>query len=257
MYTNEFLIILILAGFGWVTWWMFFRKNKRRRKHFSAAWRKILLEEVKFYRDLSVADRDTFEQMILHFLEKVTITGVETTIDDKDLLLVASSGVIPLFEFPSWEYCNLNEVLLYGSQFNQEYQTSGKERNILGMVGSGAMNRMMILSKPALHQGFKNHNSKMNVGIHEFIHLLDKSDGEIDGIPEVIMEQQYVIPWLKLMHEEINDIKAGKSDINPYGATNQAEFFSVVSEYFFKRPLLFQKKHPELFDLMEKVFRVE
>lgn len=257
MSTNEFLIFFILAGFGWVTWWMFFRKNKSARRSFPDNWRDILNEEVRFYRNLTSENKDTFEQMVLNFLDKVTITGVETTVDDKDKLLVAASGVIPLFEFPAWEYCNLNEVLLYGTQFNRDYETRGKERNILGMVGSGAMNRMMILSKPALYQGFQNNNSKTNVGIHEFIHLLDKSDGEIDGIPEVIMEQQYVIPWLKLMHEEIRDIKAGRSDINPYGATNQAEFFSVVSEYFFKRPRLFQQKHPELFDLMEKVFRVD
>ncbi len=114
----------------------------------------------------------------------------------------------------------------------------------------------MILSKPALHRGFEDKHSKSNVGIHEFIHLLDKADGEIDGIPEVIMEQQYVIPWLKLMHDEIEEIKSRQSDINPYGATNKAEFFSVASEYFFNRPLLFEKKNPELFELMEKVFRV-
>ncbi len=193
----------------------------------------------------------------MNFLSKTTITGIETDITDSDKLLVASSGVIPLFEFPDWEYPNLNEVLLYASTFNLDYKTKGKDRSVLGMVGSGAMNRMMILSKPALHRGFEDKHSKSNVGIHEFIHLLDKSDGDIDGIPEVIMEQQYVIPWLKLMHEEIDDIKKRDSDINPYGATNQAEFFSVASEYFFNRPLLFKKKNPELYEIMEKVFRVD
>jgi hypothetical protein len=27
MSTNQFLILFILAVFGWVTWWMFFRKS--------------------------------------------------------------------------------------------------------------------------------------------------------------------------------------------------------------------------------------
>lgn len=257
MSNNDFLVILIVAGFGWLTWWMFFRNVKPKRKIFPSRWRKIIYTEVRFYRNLSPEDRDSFEQMVMNFLDKVTITGIQTGVSDKDRILVASSGVIPLFEFPSWEYRNLNEVILYDKQFNRDYETEGTERNILGMVGSGAMNRMMILSKPALYQGFENTNSKTNVGIHEFIHLLDKSDGDVDGVPEVIMEQQYVIPWLNLMHEEIRDIKAGRSDINPYGATNQAEFFSVVSEYFFNRPILFQKKHPELYEMMEKVFRVD
>ena len=82
----------------------------------------------------------------------------------------------------------------------------------------------------------------------------DKADGIIDGVPGVLMENQYVIPWVKKMEEEIAEILERKSDIRPYGATNQAEFLSVVSEYFFKRPRLLSKKHPELFDLLEKLY---
>lgn len=257
MTKNVFLAIIIISLMIWITWRMFFKKPNRDHRPFPGPWKVILKKEVRFYRLLPPGDKDKFEQMVLNFLDKITVTGVETEIDDTDKLLVASSAIIPLFEFPDWEYRNLNEVLLYDNYFNQEYETQGKERNISGMVGSGAMNRMMILSKPALRQGFENTNSKSNVGIHEFIHLLDKSDGETDGIPEIVMEQQYVIPWLKMIHNEIHEIKSGHSDINPYGATNEAEFFSVVSEYFFERPLLFKKKHPELFDMLEKVFRID
>jgi len=117
------------------------------------------------------------------------------------------------------------------------------------------MNRLMILSKPALRKGFENEWSKSNVGIHEFIHLLDKADGAIDGLPEMLAQRQFTIPWVKLMHDKINEIRKNKSDINPYGATNQAEFLSVVGEYFFSQPHLFSKKHPELFNLMEELFR--
>ena len=119
------------------------------------------------------------------------------------------------------------------------------------------MNRKMILSKPALHQGFENEHSKSSVGIHEFVHLIDKTDGTVDGLPEVILQKQYVIPWLKMMHQEIEKIKKGHSDINPYGALNEAEFFSVVSEYFFNQPKLFEKKHPELFSMMDTMFNVQ
>lgn len=35
------------------------------------------------------------------------------------------------------------------------------------------------------------------------------------------------------MQREIKAIRAGKSEINPYAATNEAEFFAVVTEYFF------------------------
>jgi len=53
---------------------------------------------------------------------------------------------------------------------------------------------------------------------------------------------------------QIEEIYEGESDINPYGATNTQEFFAVTTEYFFERPLLMKRKHPELHDILEKVF---
>jgi MtfA peptidase len=56
------------------------------------------------------------------------------------------------------------------------------------------------------------------------------------------------------MQHEIKLIHEDRSDIDPYGATNEAEFFAVVSEYFFDRPKLLKEKHPELYELLEKIF---
>jgi MtfA peptidase len=144
--------------------------------------------------------------------------------------------------------------LLYPDSFNHDFEHEGEGRNVLGMVGSGALNHMMILSQFELRQAFTNKTGKTNTGIHEFVHLLDKSDGDIDGIPQALLQKQYIIPWLQLMQKEINLIIEDQSDINPYGATNEAEFFAVVAEYFFERPALLKEKHPELYKLLGKVF---
>ena len=112
----------------------------------------------------------------------------------------------------------------------------------------------MILSKPSLHNGFRNETDKKNTAIHEFVHLIDKLDGNVDGIPELLMEKQYVIPWLDLIRKKIEQIQAGKSDINPYGATKESEFFAVISEYFFERPKLLKRKHPELYKYLVEIF---
>ena len=84
--------------------------------------------------------------------------------------------------------------------------------------------------------------------------MIDKSDGVIDGIPETLMDKQYVIPWIDLMNQEMEAIYKNKSDINPYGGTNKSEFFAVASEYFFERPKLMSKKHPKLYHILEQVF---
>lgn len=57
------------------------------------------------------------------------------------------------------------------------------------------------------------------------------------------------------MHKNIKEIRADKSDINPYATTNQQEFFAVAAEYFFERPQLMKEKHPELYEMLEKIFK--
>jgi len=216
----------------------------------------LLLKNVAFYRSLNDIEKLRFEEKVSEFLAYVRITGVDTNVEDIDRLLVASSAIIPIFGFPEWKYYNLREVLLYPETFDkEEFLSTNNRRNTLGMVGNGPMQRVMILSKPALHAGFINTQSVDNTGIHEFVHLIDKDDGDVDGLPEALLTKQYMIPWLNLINENIQAIIEGNSDINIYGATNKAEFFAVAAEYFFKRPDLFKEKHKELYNLMSQIFR--
>lgn len=249
------LTILILAIFGLVLS-LFFRA---RRKNVVAGpipetFKQILEEQVPFYKNLDDDRKQEFENRIQHFLASTRITGVKTTVEDIDRVLIASSAVIPIFNFSGWEYVNLHEVLLYPDSFDHEFQQEGAHRSIIGMVGSGAMNHVMILSQHELRQAFINKTGKTNTAIHEFVHLVDKTDGTIDGVPEFILGKKYILPWLQLMRKEIELILKDRSDINPYGATNEAEFFAVVSEYFFERPKLLKEKHPELYNLLSEIF---
>lgn len=251
LWTLPLLLMFVLL------WNIWFYKKPAKIKSFSENWIAILNDKVGYYARLTDAEKRRFEKEILHFFNTVSITGVKVDITDTDRLLVASSAVIPLFGFPELRYRNINEVLLYKDAFNADHQFEGKERNILGKVGSGDMNRLMILSLPALRAGFSQEHSKSNVGIHEFVHLIDMADGAVDGLPESLLQQQYVMPWLNAMHEEIEDIKQRESDINPYGATSKIEFFSVASEYFFNQPKKFKKNHPDLYAVLAKIYAQE
>jgi len=206
---------------------------------FDPEWRSILSKKVNFYTTLSKEEKLRFEYKIQEFLLNYRITGINLTVEFTDKLLIASSAVIPIFEFPEWKYPNLYEILLYPDKFNEKFETSGDNRNILGMVGTGYMNGKMILSKPALYNGFANETDKKNTAIHEFVHLIDKSDGTIDGIPSLLLKRQYAIPWLDLINKEMKAIFANKSDINPYGGTNKVEFFAVANTIFTNEPSLY------------------
>lgn len=215
----------------------------------------ILSSNIAFFRALDKKEQQQFEHEVREFLSYIKITGVGTSVDNLDRILVAASAVIPVFAFPEWKYHNLQEVLLYPDTFNNSFQTEGEGRSIMGMVGSGYMEGKMLLSRHSLRQGFKNDSDKNNTAIHEFVHLIDKADGDTDGIPKQLLSKQYSIPWLDMTYQKMQEIINNDSDINPYGTANKAEFFAVVSEYFFERPDLLQQKHPELYTLLQQIFK--
>jgi MtfA peptidase len=253
MWILVLLAICVLAYFV-ARWGKSTGTSKEIPIEFSPSWRLILDQRVLFYHNLNREEKVRFERDVSRFIKKVRITGVNTEIDITDKLLVASSAAIPVFGFPDWDYTFLNEVLLYPGSFDRNFNINSREEFITGMVGNGSMEGKMILSKPSLHLGFTNETDKQNVGVHEFIHLLDKEDGEIDGIPATLMNKKFSIPWLQLIREKTEEMQKGDKDINPYGGTHEREFFAVAGEYFFERPHLLRENHPELYLLLSRAF---
>ena len=226
---------------------------------FPAAWRQILTERVAFYRALAAPEQARFERQMRLFLARTRITGVQTEVGDTTRLLVAASAVIPVFGFGDWEYRNLGEVLIVPDAWQLDTQPDHEVKplqgTLLGSVQGFQNQHYMRLSKASLEQGFRDGLDRQNVGIHEFAHLVDEADGAIDGLPQAALPAGLLAPWAALMHREIETIRAGKSEIDEYAGTSEAEFFAVVTEYFFERPEKLQEHHPELYDLLRQAFQ--
>lgn len=257
MSTQKIIFLILLVILISYILYRTFKKKKYDINSFKSEWRNILHRDVDYYSNLILAEKERFELAILVFFDNVSIIGVDTKINDTDKILVAASAVIPLFGLPGSSLTNISEVLIYKNRFDKDYGTEGNnaDRNILGMVGEGNMNRIMILSQPALHNGYNKKHSSHNVGIHEFVHLIDKADGKTDGLPKFALEKEEIQNWLSLVRSEIQSILAGESEINPYGATSEIEFLSVVSEYFFMQPKKLKENHAELYDKLKQIFR--
>ncbi len=255
------MIISIIAALCLIAFMMYsyFSITKRKKPaSFPDSWLGILDKEVLFYKNLTASQKTCFQKRMMTFLAEVNVEAVGFEISDRDKIFVAASAVIPIFNFGDWHYNNLDTVLIYPDYFNVdlEFNERSEGRIIGGMVGTGQFENHMILSKKALDFGFSNKTDKGNTAIHEFVHLLDKMDGETDGVPERLLGKEYIAPWLHLMYKEMEAINNDESDIRKYGATNEAEFFAVASEYFFERPRLFKRKHPELYEMLSKCFLV-
>jgi len=251
-------LCIIAWPIAWGVHYQIRRKCKRRMKvvqqPFPKEMEQILQTHVAYYIALDESQRERFRQLMLVFIDEVRITGIQTDVDIVTRTLVAASAVIPIFGFPDWEYSRLGEVLIYPRSFGSNFQREGdSDRSTLGLVGTGSLGGVMILSKPALISGFQNPKDKRNVGIHEFAHLVDLGDGAIDGLPPGISADE-VRPWIEWVHDELEDPSEDRHHINPYGYTNEVEFFAVLTEYFFEAPDVLQRKNPKMYEILTKMY---
>ena len=228
----------------------------RRKEGFDLplSYQELLNDYVLFYAKLTDADKKKFDGRFEKFLSSVRITGANAEIEDLDRVLIGAAAIIPVYHISDWEYVNLREVLVYPGNFNTDFEQHGTERSISGMVGTGHLQNVMILNKWELRQGFVNNKNQSNTAIHEFVHLIDKMDGTLDGVPEILLQRKHIAEWQQLLENTMEAIRRGESDINPYGATSAVECFAVVSEYFFEQPEAFRFRHPELNELLEMIY---
>jgi len=259
-----YLITLAVLGAVIFAFYRYATADARHRaealaQEFPAAWRQILSERVAFYLSLTKNEKQRFEKQVQVFLVDTRITGIQTEVDDTTRLLVAASALIPIFGFRDWQYHNLGEVLIVPDAWKLKHDPDREVKplqgTLLGSVQGFQNQHYMRLSKASLEQGFRDGLDRQNVGVHEFAHMLDEADGVIDGVPQAALPAELLQPWAEVMQREIAAIRDGKSEINDYGGTNEAEFFAVVTEYFFEKPEKLQENHPELYELLSRAFR--
>ncbi len=249
------LLIMIAAGMAIYTYRQRVEKKKIADYQLPAEAETILGLYVDFYKKLDATQKALFRERVRDFLARTRITGVKDTIvEDIDRVLIAAGAIIPIFAFAGWRYNNVDEVLVYATTFSQSFETMGEDRNILGMVGYGPLNGKVLLSQQAVRRGFLYPADGRNTVLHEFSHLLDKADGGIDGVPEYLLGKEHIAPWIQYMRAEIERLRKEDTGINPYAATNEAEFFAVMSEYFFEKPAELQQHHPELYTMLARIF---
>lgn len=166
----------------------------------------ILDRRVPYYRGLDAETKERFRLLAAIFLDETAITGAGCEIDDAVRVLVAASAVIPILGFPDWEYSTLREVLVKPGEFVARRRESDEDVDpLLGMVdhSGGTFHGTLILSKEDLVRGFSRARDKSNVGIHEFAHLVDEGDGEIDGIP-AYLPREHIRDWMGMVSRQLD-----------------------------------------------------
>jgi Mlc titration factor MtfA (ptsG expression regulator) len=97
------------------------------------------------------------------------------------------------------------------------------------------------------------------VVFHEFAHKLDMLDHEIDGTPPLRQSEQYDA-WSRACGDVYFELqkrvaRGQRTFLDKYGATNEAEFFAVGTEFFFEKPRQLRRQHPKLYQVLSEYYR--
>ncbi len=84
-------------------------------------------------------------------------------------------------------------------------------------------------------------------------------NGDFDGTP-AIDDAPLRQRWAQVMGREYKQLcraadRGKKTLLDPYGATNPAEFFAVITECFFDLPWELERRHAELYAVLHDYFR--
>ncbi|TAL35429.1 MAG: hypothetical protein EPN93_10375 [Spirochaetes bacterium] len=251
------VLILACAAACFCMSYLFMTRTWRRRRKaleapFPAEHERLLRAHVAYYEALSQDERARFRREVQVFLAEHPVLGVGTDVDERVRVLVAASAVIPLFAIPDREYPDVGEILIYPSDFDDDFNFTRSPDEMMGMVTSDSS--AVILAKPALLEAFRG-RARMHVGIHEFVHKLDNGEGGIDGAVEALADRATLARWKEISRREIDALERRESDIDDYALSADSEFFPVLAEYFFQDPAAFARLHGELYEVMMKIFR--
>ncbi len=217
------------------------------------------LKDFHPYQFLTPTEKKRFNAKFLFFLEDKAFHGVDgLEVTDYMKQVVAAEACLMITNLPGGVFPGLRNIYLTQDDFVPKHNPVDEHTGLPQYEersGEAWQAGPLIFSWRAIEDG-------ESVIYHEFSHHLDQQeDGGFDGTPELGSEGSYD-EWARVMGEEFLGLReavaAGKhSYIDDYAATSEAEFFAVVTEYFFTEPRDLLENHPELFRVFQNYYRLD
>lgn len=249
----------------------FLRRRESRkwlRQSFPEELRTWIEEEFPRIRSLPEELRPRLEGYTLYLMETRNFEACggleEVTREMKALICVQAALLLVGLERHRF-YPGLLSILVYPGAFRDRgHRRFGiaEEDDRGTLLGESWETGSVILSWDSVVAGARNADDGMNVTIHEFAHQLDQENGT-DGVP-VLRNRDAYRQWARVLEEHyeelVEEVEKGKGSrtlIDPYGATNPAEFFAVVSETFFEESAELREEHPELYEQLRNYYGLD
>ncbi|HEV3166335.1 MAG TPA: M90 family metallopeptidase [Isosphaeraceae bacterium] len=240
------------------------RRERLRALPFPAEWTQIIQKNVPLFNRLPEPDQHELQGHIQVFLAEKSFEGcggLELT--DEIKVTIAAQACLLLLHRQDDDYPRLFSILVYPHAYvAKSFEPIGGGLVLEGQsarLGEAWKDGAVVLSWDDVRSGASDVHDGQNVVLHEFAHQLDQQDRSADGAPILEHRSQYVA-WARVLSAEFERLRQDadhhrRSVLDPYGATNPAEFFAVATECFFEKPAQLQRKHPELYEELKLYYR--
>jgi Mlc titration factor MtfA (ptsG expression regulator) len=248
------------------------------------------LERMPFLGRLHDDDIRRLVELTERFLATHAISGAGGfTVTDEVALCIAAQACLPVLNLTLDLYQDMAGVIVYPSAFvvrHSEVDEAGVVHEWEAPMAGEALDAggAVVLSwEDALEDQAWDDGS--NLVIHEFVHKIDMGSGDANGCPPFLAEFHKGLDparWTRVFSAAYADFRrrvdlmesrlpanfdednehhleryadlAQALPIDPYGAENPAEFFAVVSEAFFARPVRLAAAYGQVLELLEKYY---
>jgi len=239
------------------------RRKRLSQKQFPDKWLRIVEKNVPLYKKMSEEDKDELRRHILIFISEKRFEGCGgLEITDEIKVTIAAQACILLLHRKTDYYPGLGTILVYPSAFishRTEHLASGVVVEAPEVhLGESWRRGSVVLSWDDVRHDTSDFNDGHNIVFHEFAHQIDTSSGKGDST-EVLKKQSRYISWARILQKDYEKLRKATSNnrptfLNKYGAANPAEFFAVVTEFFFEKPGELKKIHPDLYNELKEFY---
>jgi hypothetical protein len=241
---------------GWL------RRRRRQRllaTPFPEAWR-ALLDPLRFYRRLDDVERERLHDILRVIVVEKSWEGIGIEITDEIRVTIAALAALLVLGIEHDHFERVTSILVYPTTFENVWHGDGLIAPAdPSLLGEAWYRGPVRLAWDSVREGALNPEDGRNVVLHEFAHRLDMLDGYVDGTPPLSGAGAYA-NWTRVMTEEFVRLsrharRGRRTVLDPYGTTDEGEFFAVATEAFFEKSAHMERKHPELYALLKGYYR--
>jgi len=174
---------------------------------------------------------------------------------------IAAQAALPILNLDYDWFGRWQEIIVYPAEFvpdREEVDEAGVVHHVRHpMSGEAWEGGPVVLSLEDV--GWSGLCDGFNVVIHEFAHKLDMGNGAVDGLPRLhsgVQATAWAAAFTAAYEDFCRRVEAGEDTaLDPYAAESPAEFFAVLTEYFFERPGVLHSAYPAVYEQMRRYYR--